>query len=139
MKLVQLCDVEWRYDVMESLEPTSTGDGRLYGQGTAKLTGRLSGTATWSNFPKLRGQTAYPDASGFISVASGGLVMFALTGLSSLRDGRGVHVISFQTDDTGHRWLNEILAVGEGSIDVDKGVLAMRYYECIVDYLPVID
>lgn len=24
----------------------------------------------------------------------------------------------------------------EGSIDADRGLLAMRYYECVADYLP---
>ena len=27
-------------------------------------------------------------------------------------------------------------AVGEGSIDVDRGALSMRYYSCHVDYRP---
>src|SRR6478609_8068283 len=34
------------------------------------------------------------------------------------------------------RGLNELIAVGEGSIDPHRLVLAMRYYECIVDHLP---
>jgi hypothetical protein len=33
-------------------------------------------------------------------------------------------------------WLNDVIAVGEGSIDPDRAVLAMRYYACVVDYLP---
>jgi hypothetical protein len=40
-----------------------------------------------------------------------------------------VHVLTFQTEDPEHRWLNEVLAVGEGSIDAGRGLLAMRYYE----------
>lgn len=139
VQLLPLCDVEWRYDLMEAIEPTSAGDGRVYGQGAGSVTGRLSGIATWSNFPKLRGQFAYPDARGFITVESGAIVFFTLTGLSSLRDGRGVHVLSFQTEDPAHQWLNEVLAIGEGSIDADRGLLAMRYYECVVDYLPGLD
>ncbi len=139
MQLVQLCDVAWRYDLMESIEPSSAGDGRLYGQGAGSVTGRISGVATWSNFPKLRGQLAYPDARGFITVDSGAVVFFTLTGLSSLVDGRGVHVLTFQTEDSEHRWLNEVLAIGEGSIDAGRGLLAMRYYECIADHLPGID
>ncbi len=138
MQLLHLCDAEWRYDLMEAVQPSQAGDGRLYGQGTGALTGRLAGRATWSNFPKLRGELAYPDARGFVTVESGALVLFTLTGLSAPSDGRGVHVLSFQTDDPEHVWLNGILAVGEGSIDPDRGVLVMRYYECVVDYLPVI-
>lgn len=138
MQLAHLCDAEWRYDLMEAVEPSSAGDGRLYGQGTGTWTGRVSGRVTWSNFPNLRGEFARPDARGFVTVESGALIFFTLTGLSSLRDGRGVHVLDFQTEDPEHLWLNEVLAIGEGSIDPDRGLLAMRYYECVVDYLPTI-
>jgi hypothetical protein len=45
----------------------------------------------------------------------------------------------FQTDNAAHGWLNDVIAVGEGSIDPDRGVLAMRYYACVADYLPGIE
>jgi len=63
-------------------------------------------------------------------------VLFTLTGMSSLANGSSVHVMTFQTQDTAHGWLNDILAIGEGSIDPDRTLLAMRYYACVVDYLP---
>ncbi|MGI8681420.1 MAG: hypothetical protein ACR2JO_04675 [Mycobacteriales bacterium] len=31
-----------------------------------------------------------------------------------------------------------VICVGEGSIDLTAGVLAMRYYSCEVDYLPAL-
>src|SRR3954462_14171553 len=101
------------------------------------LTGRLSGTATWSNSPRIRTGYASPDARGVIHVDDG-MVLFTLTGLSSLTDGRGVHVLTFQTDAPSHLWLNDVIAVGEGSIDVEHRRLAMRYYECTVE-LPLPD
>lgn len=136
MQLVHLCDADWRYDFAESIGPSPAGDGRLYGRGSATLVGRLSGIAMWSNFPRLRGEVAYPDARGIVTLDSGGLVFFELTGLSSLRDGRGIHTLTFQTDVADHLWLNDVVAVGEGSIDPERLVLVMRYYECVVDYLP---
>ena len=36
----------------------------------------------------------------------------------------------------GHTWLNEVIAIGEGRIDAERGELAMRYYECTAGYLP---
>jgi len=66
-------------------------------------------------------------------------VLFSLTGMSSLTSGSGVHVKTFQAADAAHGWLNDILAIGEGSIDPDRGLLAMRYYACSADYLPGIE
>jgi hypothetical protein len=45
-------------------------------------------------------------------------------------------VLTFQTAGAAHGWLNDSIAVGEGSIDPDRGLLAMRYYACTADYLP---
>jgi hypothetical protein len=132
MRLDLLCDASWTYDLLHEVEPAPGRDGRLYGQGTGTLTGRLSGTAQWSNFPRMREGYASPDARGVIHVDDG-VVLFTLTGLSSLTDGRGVHVMTFQTAAPSHLWLNDVIALGEGSIDVEHSRLSMRYYECTVE------
>ena len=77
-----------------------------------------------------------PDARGAIDVGDQAFVLFALTGLSDLTDGAGVHVMTFMTEHEPYAWLNDVIAVGEGSIDQAAGALSMRYYSCHVEHRP---
>ena len=136
MRLDHLTDVVWRYELLHGVEPSDGADGQVFGQGTADFTGRLAGTATWANSPRLREGYAFPNAHGSLVVGEDAFVLFTLTGLSSLEDGTGVHVMTFRTEHEPYRWLNTVIAVGEGIVDADTARLSMRYYECTVEVPP---
>lgn len=136
MHLEHLCDCDFRYSLLDEVAQSAGGDGQLFGQGTATLTGRLAGTAQWTNYPRISFGYAHPDARGRIELGDGGIVLFELHGLSNLADGSGIHVLTFKTAHEPYLWLNEVLALGEGSIDVAQQALLMRYYQCIVTHRP---
>ena len=136
MQLEHLCDGDLRYSLLDEVEQSAGGDGQIFGQGTGTFTGRLAGTAQWANYPRVSARYAHPDARGRIELGDGGIVLFELHGLSSLADGSGIHVMTFKTAHGPHLWLNDVLALGEGSIDVEHQALLMRYYQCIVTHRP---
>jgi hypothetical protein len=136
MRLEHLCDVDMDYDLLAQVEESAAGEGRIYGQGRATFTGSVSGTARWSNFPRVHGDHARPDAHGALEVVGGGLVLYSVTGLSNVTDGSGIHVMTFRTDDPPLLWLNDLVAVGEGSVDASDHTLSMRYYSCHVEWRP---
>src|SRR4029078_369220 len=113
MRLDPLTDVVWRYELLHGVEASDGADGQVFGQGTADFTGRLAGAATWANFPRLREGYAFPNAHGSLLVGEDAFVLFSLTGLSSLEDGTGVHVMTFRTEHEPHRGPDCGLAGGE--------------------------
>jgi hypothetical protein len=68
-----------------------------------------------------------------LEVADGGVVLFTLSGLSNLTTSEGVHVMTFLTEHERSLWLNDVIALGEGSIDLEAQALSMRYYACEVE------
>lgn len=123
-------DVEFRYESMALSGPSGRA-GRMFGAGSATFSGeRLSGEATWANFPRILADgSTRPQASGALTTAEGKTVLFRIGGNGYPQGGRALHVLTFEVDEPSYSWLNDVVAVGEGS--VDAGVLRMRYFECL--------
>jgi hypothetical protein len=86
--------------------------------------------------PAFSGWSCTPARVSDGPLGDGDLVLFELHGLSNLAAGSAIHVMTFKTTHGPHLWLNDVLALGEGSIDVDQEALPMRFYECIVTHRP---
>ena len=80
MRLDQLCDVDWRYSLMRSVEPSELGDGRLFGLGEGTFRGRLAGTASGRTSPGSAAATPFLTHEGVLDVDGGGSALFTLTG-----------------------------------------------------------
>lgn len=131
VELRHLVDVEFRYETMALARSAEQG-GRMFGAGQATFSGeRLAGSAQWANFPRLLpdGSTR-PEATGAITTDDEATVLFRLGGNGYPVGGRALHVLTFEVDDDRYTWLNDIVAVGEGSVD-PRGLLRMRYHECL--------
>jgi hypothetical protein len=47
----------------------------------------------------------FPQAHGVVEVAGGGFVLFSVTGMSSLTNSNGVHLMMIQTENAADGWL----------------------------------
>ena len=120
------------------IAPYGGTEGAGYGSGEGRVTGeRVSGSVRWSNHPRRREDgVLLPDAHGVIETNDGARILFHLGGYSSVIEGeaakRGIlSPATFATDDDRYRWLNDVVAVGEGIIDFRTLRLQLRYYATI--------
>lgn len=139
MRLEPLFDMELDYaGGFFVLAPYGGTEGSGYGSGGGRVTGeRLSGSVRWSNHPRRREDgVLLPDAHGVIETDDGGRVLFHLSGYSTPVEGqeamRGIlSPATFATDDERYKWLNDVVAVGEGVIDFRTLELRLRYYATV--------
>lgn len=120
------------------IAPYGGPEGAGYGDGRGSVAGeRLNGTVRWSNHPRRRDDgVLLPDAHGVVDTEDGARVLFHLGGYSLAAPGQPskraiVSPATFATDDERYRWLNDVVAVGEGVIDFETLRLHLRYYGCV--------
>ena len=139
MRLEQIFEMELNYaGGFFVIAPFGGTEGAGYGSGEGQVSGgQLSGRVRWSNHPRRREDgVLMPDAHGVIETDDGARILFHLGGYSSVIEGdasrRGiVSPATFATDDDRYRWLNDVVAVGEGIIDFQTLRLHLRYYAAI--------
>lgn len=138
MQLEPLFEMELDYEGgFFVMAPYGEREGSGYGDGRGRVAGdHLDGSLRWSNHPHRREDgVLVPDAHGVIETDDGARIIFHLTGYSSLIEGFPnlraiVSPATFETDDDRYRWLNDVIAVGEGVIDFETLRLRLRYYRC---------
>ncbi|HVL31757.1 MAG TPA: DUF3237 family protein [Solirubrobacteraceae bacterium] len=120
------------------IAPYGGTEGAGYGSGEGHVSGeRLSGSVRWSNHPRRREDgVLLPDAHGVIETDDGARIVFHLGGYSTVIDGEPakrsiLSPATFATDDDRYRWLNDVVAVGEGIIDFRTLRLRLRYYAVV--------
>ncbi len=85
---------------------------------------------------QARGWRARAGCPWSIETDDGARVLFHITGYSRPIEGSPnlraiVSPATFETDDDRYRWLNNVIAVGEGVIDFETLRLRLRYYGCV--------
>ncbi len=124
MRLEKLCDMDMYYRGEDAwIKPYGEKEAAGYGSGDGTITGeRLAGKMFWSNHPRRREDGVWcPDLNGYILTEDGVKVLVAVQGYSIKEDAPEyrraiVAAVTLQSADPKYRWLNFVLAVGEGEI-----------------------
>ncbi len=142
MELRHLFDAELQYQLgMETVLPAESWEGDLIGSGEGRVTGaRIRGTIRWSMYaascPYRADGRQYPSAGrtdegdhlcratprGFIKTDDGATIWFDAHGFGLRRENANPQwsltaSLRFRTSNPRYLWLNETLAVWEGSFD----------------------
>ena len=142
MELQHLFDAELQYQLgMETVLPAESWEGDLIGSGEGRVTGaRIRGTIRWSMYaascPYRADGRQYPSTGrtdegdhlcratprGFIKTDDGATIWFDAHGFGLRRENANPQwsltaSLRFRTSDPRYLWLNETLAVWEGSFD----------------------
>jgi hypothetical protein len=139
MRLEPIFDMELDYaDGFFVIAPYGGTEGAGYGSGGGRVSNkRVAGAVRWSNHPRRREDgVLVPDAHGVIETDDGARIVFHLGGYSTAVEGsptkRGIiSPATFATDDERYRWLNDVIAVGEGTIDFETMRLQMSYFAAV--------
>ncbi len=149
MRLNLLCEMQLGYDQIDDktdftlVRPYGGEEGSGFGGGTGAVTGeKLTGTLRWVNHPHRRTDSVMlPDAHGMITTHDGAIVLFSLSGRTIITNGRGTQLLTmlFEAEDERYRWINNTYCVMEGIINVTKGVVESKVWQCINELADTVD
>lgn len=142
MHLEHLCSIDLKYvGGFHLVRPYANEAGLGWGVGDGTVTGeRLSGSVSWSNHPRRRGDGAMlPNARGVITTHDGAETLFDLTGRTVWVDrdgervGRQLLMALFESQDERYASLNNTVAVVEGVINPETLVIHFEAHLCVSD------
>src|SRR5207245_8050634 len=135
MPLAQLFDAELQYrpDMAAVVSPKGR-TGRLLGSGDGHVTGpRITGRSRWSFFEDQGAGECKTNIVGFIETNDGSRIRIETRGFGVVADpAKPSHwtmnaAIQFKAEGK-YAWLQSVLAVWEGSFDLDTGRHSYRAY-----------
>jgi len=142
MRLEPLCTFDWMYDEdvrvpFPTVISAFGGDeGGAYGEGRGTVSGRISGTVFWSNYPRRRSDgRMLPNVRGVITTHDGATLLLEFRGRTIFDEGdvpgRQNLVGWFESDNERYRWLNDVVCIADGRIEDDG--MHIRVYEGVHD------
>lgn len=138
MDLEPLCDMSLQYDDegFDLVRPYGGEEGSAYGTGRGRVEGeRLAGDVRWANHPHRRGdETMLPDAAGVIHTDDDALVVFRMAGRTIWSEdgstgGQVLH-LTMEAEQEPYRWLNDVVCLVEGTIEVEKLEMRASVFVC---------
>jgi hypothetical protein len=139
MRVEELVVLTLEYDGDDPVvvRPFGGQEGQGFGTGTGRATGRLSGGVRFANFPRRREDGVFlPELRGVLTTEQGP-VLWELHGISLPPDERDrrhlVGAVRFCAEAPELRWLNDCVAVHEGELDLEAGVVRIPVWLCRPD------
>jgi Protein of unknown function (DUF3237) len=147
MRLDHIADIDLGFtNDFRTVEPYGSGEGTAFGEGLGTVSGKaFNGKIRWCNLAHRRSDgNLLSDYLGLIETNDGAYVMAKMKTRTIFSEDRVMAgqnlVISFEAEDEKYRWLNEVLCVGEGRLDVVPLEAQIRVYACINELVePALD
>ena len=136
MRLSDLCTLSLSYrGDFHLVRPYGNEAGLGWGMGGGTVTGdRLAGVMEWSNHPARRGDGAMlPNVRGLIRTPDQAEVLIEMSGRTIFADSATGHqllFVTFESAEPAYGWLNDVICVGEGRIDVATAAARIEVQLC---------